>query len=333
MSRSWRPLAVFKVGNARVRTGVLVAGLCLPVWALASDLPTDDPGELTTSFSADFSMGREANRAPGLLVTDADPFTHVGPMMRVSAPTRRVSVMGSVDAPIGGGHRLSSNWQLDQQTSGAGDAMGYRIVSGDLKWGTTVAGIPVSLGPGVQALWVSGNRFRYTTSLDADATLQADPQGIWSVFASVGRYRHPGDLADLNARAWSVSTIKRWTDGLPGLDALELDMGMRGERNALGIVGLSSTGSHVRAGVERSVGQWALSWGVTWQSTRYDGSVFDAGPSRRDAFVSWDASASVPIGSGWRFRLSTSTASNRANLPMFFQNSRGWAVSLAYSTP
>lgn len=285
------------------------------------------------TFSADLSLGRETNHVPEVTWLDAEPYVLIGPNQRVTVPVWRTSVMGSVDMPLSGFQRVSVNWRLDQQRSGSGNLLGYRLMTVDARWGTEVAGIPVSVGPGVQELWVSGSRFRRTASLDADATLQADPQGIWSVFASVGAYRHPGELRDLDATAWSVSTLKRWTADLPGVDALELDMGMRGERNRQQIAGLSSRGVHVRSGVEHSVGDWSLSWGVTWQTTRYNGAVLDTGPSRRDAFVSWDASASLPLGAGWQIRVSTTSASNRANLPMFFQKSRGWALSLGYTSP
>lgn len=314
-------------------------GLALALWpvltstAAFADVPDNEAPALTTSFSADLTLGRETNRAPGITWSDAEPYLIVGPDQRVSAPVWRTSVMGSVDLPLDGGQRVSGNWRLDQQRSGAGNLMGYGLASADVRWGTVLSGVPVSVGPGVQELSVSGNRFRRTLSLDADATLQADIQGIWSVFASIGAYRHPGELQDLDATAWSLSSLKRWTGAVPGLDAVELDTGIRGERNRHQLSGLSSTGVHVRSGVEGSLGDWTLSAGVTWQSTRYDGSVLDAGPSRRDAFVSWDASASLPLGAGWQFRVSTTTANNRANLPMFLQKSRGWTVSLGYATP
>ena len=316
------------VGISGLRLGL---GWSLPVVMLCGGAVHAQEDGAQSTFLAEWGFGHERTQAPTVILQKEPPYAIAGPDKTLSARVGRLMATGSYHWPQSSGTQWSASWQLVTQQTSAQNALGYAVAGGDLRSVWLLDGASLGVGLAQQDMWSQGQRFRRSVSVDADWTKAKAGAGFWSLNASLGTYRHPAELKELDSQFVSVGFVRRWLSPVAGLDSADLDVGWGAEHNIRAIDGLSNRRHHVRLATERKWGAWTAYGGVSRQSTRYQAGL-EAGESpRKDAFTFVNFGLMRDLGDHWSLRLATTSTANRANLPLYLQHSRGWSMSWVYS--
>jgi hypothetical protein len=186
-----------------------------------------------------------------------------------------------------------------------------------------------SLGLGVnwQRIDVARSRFREVHALHAD-TFVPDDSGHWAVVGDVSRYRHPGELAFLNATSSSVMMQRHQNQPLPGVDGLDISVFAGREHNALGLRELSNRNLMVNSAIEWALQGVTWSAGLGWQQARFDDVAFAGEPLRRDRAVTADFGAEIALSDTDVLRLDYSQMRNRSTTRLYTNRYQQLSVTL-----
>lgn len=307
------------------RFGLVLTGL---LWATAA---AAEPDRLQSMFSAEISVGHDSVNAPLIRLSDNEPLLLVDGVEHRSAPFVRSAASGMLELPLFGNLHAAFSGHVDVHRSSGSDEFGYAVASADLMLRSAAPTMSWGFGPTFQRTWVSGGHFRNTTALQADVFVGAADEGHWMAFASVGRYRHPGELLDLDANAMSFSVQRRWNQPVTWLNAIELEAGLLRERNVRELTDLSSRSTHARVSLEREWGGLDGYLAANWQRSKFDAASFDGDAPRKDQYVSLEFGVARELTKGWKLQLDASLGRNAANLEIYRQGQRSVTLTLAYA--
>lgn len=221
------------------------------------------------------------------------------------------------DWPLGDEDRLAVAGRADWKRSPASPDLDFGMVSADLTWRTPLAGGYAGVGPGLRRLWVAGERFRAVTALQADWTRPDQAGGFWSGALEMAANRHAAAFADLDSNTLLLSLHRKLVAPLAGLDALDLELSAARERNANGFADLANRSVFARASADRRWQGIVWSAGVMVQHSRFDASLLETLPARRDRLLGVEVAAELELAPQRSLRFELLSLRNRANLVLF----------------
>lgn len=280
--------------------------------------------------SLEIAAGHEELTSPLVRVAPSGPLLRVEGLNRLAGSSLRIN--GSVlrDWTLDGGTGISASARGDVLRAPAAPDLDWGIAAADVMLRHPWAGATWGIGPSVQRLWVARRRFRDTVGVQADA-LRVDGSGHWSLAGDWAQTQHSGENSDFNSAIALVSLQRRISDPLPGLESMDLEGGLLRERNRAGLPELGSRSAYLR--VTLAGKRWGYDWslGGMTQRSRFDATVLDPLPARRDRFRSLDLSVSRDIGEGAYVKAEANFARNEANSPLFESRYRQVALTLGFA--
>lgn len=281
-----------------------------------------------TQISTELGFGYESQTAPLVRISPQGTFINVDGLQRLGGAHVRAGAQGF------------ANWTLaqDWSVSLAGDAdfkraptardldLAMLSVQPALHWALAFS----SLGWGLNAqhIRVAGQPFRDVRGVQMDWT-RAQPDGNqWTLIAEVARYRHRGELRDLDAGATSLVVQRHWVNPWVGPESLDLAAHVLRERNDSGHAELSYRGAMLSATLQW---QWlGTSWsaGSAWQRVRFDDTVFAQEPTRFDRMLSWDLAAERALSAQHTLRVDYSSVRNDSSTPLYNNRYQQLTVTL-----
>ena len=188
----------------------------------------------------------------------------------------------------------------------------------------------LSLGLQRQRIDVARERFRRIDGWQLDWT-RSDGESHWTALLDLARWRHPEELADLDARAHTLLVQRHQAlDGAywQGLD-LAAFAGL--ERNRHGFDEFSQRNLTLQATLQGGQGRWGWSAGALWQAARFRGSAFAEVAQRRDRAAGADLAVWCEIDDGPTLRLEAGAVRSRSNTTVYDNDQRHLAVLLQWA--
>lgn len=306
----------------------VAAGLVLPVPAAQASAQAAD-GPPPWRWSVQTGVGHESQSSPLFQVTPEATVVYLPGLERRAGTHALVRAEAQSHLVLPEGQSLSTRFEAmgKRAPSSPGFDLGGALVQPTWHW--SAAGAGWGLGATVQRIAVGGAHFRDVSGVQASWVLPQE-RGFWTAVADLGRYRHKGMLADLDASARSLMVMRRWDlgdDASSGLDGLTLSALAGRERNARGLAELSYRQVLLSACVEGQLAgaDWTLRWSTL--RARFDGSVFAGDGLRQDRAQMLDASVQWPLPDQAALRLEWNQSWNRSGVRVFNNHYRQVSVS------
>lgn len=287
----------------------LAALLQFTATAAAQDLPPP--------VNLEISAGHESITSPVVRIDPNGPLVRIGGLHRLAGNIVRTAAGASRDWNLGNDARFMLSGRVDWKESPTAADLGFGFVNADGMFFLPAGGWNLGAGPALRRLWVAGKPFRDTTGLQANLIRPTPDSGYWGVFADVANHRHHHDASDFDSRAGSLSAQWRGSRPLPGIDAMDLQVGTGRERNAHGFDDLSSRSHFLRLSAETA---WAgLDWSTSAMTvqSRFDAPLLDTLPVRRDRFRLVEFSIAYKFGKGHALHLDLQSGRNLSNVALF----------------
>ena len=291
---------------------------CLAVgllWLAGCCLAHAQPAS-NSHLSAEIGLGSEQQSSPLVRISPQGNLVYLSGLNRLHGTYVRAQAEGFGDVALGGGRSLSLAADASVRTAPQNHDFDFLSLSAQPAMHWAMPGYALGLGLNLQRMDVARQPFRQVRGLQADITV---PQGEnhWSMMVESSRWRHPGDLADLDAEAHTLMLQRHVDRPIAALDGLDLVLMTARERNQKGFTELSNRNLSLQATIKWKAwgGQWALGGSVL--RARFDDSAFPDEPARRDRGTSLDISVRWPIGPSRSMRLEYNRGWNRSSTHLY----------------
>lgn len=305
------------------------AGGCGVTSAKADDPATataaPDP---TPSVEVELSTGHQSSSSPLFRFDPDGALVYLPGDGRLSGFFRRAQ-LGLAGSGEQGSWFFSASARADLTRVGGARGLDLDRWSGSLSAHHALAGGTAGIGVDADRIDVAGRAFRQSRSLLLDWTVARPGQGhvAWSL--QLGRHRHAGDYADLDARVVQASVHWRVERPLAGVDAVEAMGGIGRERNRWGYDDLDNRSGWARVALEREAAGVDWSVAAMAQRARFDAGLGELLPARRDRGFSLEVGAAWTPMPGSTLRLSALQARNRARPALYANTYREIGLSWA----
>jgi hypothetical protein len=306
----------------QVAMQVWLAALAL----LASTAGFAEPAQ-PSRISVEIGVGHESQSAPLIQISPESTVIYLPGLQRLGGSHVRTSVQGFAGAPVGGDVSATVSGDATLKHSPGSPDLDFLSLSLQPMLHLPVGAASVGVGLNLQRMDVARQHFRTTRGVQANWTLPAS-NGLWAVVADAGRYRHPGDLADLDARAVSLVLQRQFTRPLPGLDGADVSAIVGRERNGRGFRELSHRSAMLSASAQWTWLGAGWSAGGSLRRARFDDTAFDGEPPRDDRTTLFDLSAQWPLSPRQSLRVEFNDVRNASNARLYDNRYRQLAVAL-----
>jgi len=294
-----------------------------PAFAQESEAPP------ALRWSVQTGLGHESQSSPLFQVTPESSVVYLPGLQRRSGTHALARLEAQTHMALPEGQSLSTRLEWMVKRSPASPGFDMESWQAQPTWHWSAAGAGWGLGATLQRIAVGGSHFRDVSGVQASWVLPQE-HGFWTAVVDLGRYRHKGPLADLDASAQSLMVMRRWDIGEEGahwLEGVTLSALAGRERNARGFDELSYRQILFSAAVEGSGSGWDWTLRLSALRARFDGSVFAGDSLRRDRSHMLDASVQWPLPDKAALRVEWNQALNRSGIRVFNNHYRQVSVS------
>lgn len=305
--------------TSRLRAAAAV--LCLAAGTAAA---AETPNRV---LRTEFGIGAESQTSPLVQISPQGTLIRLEGVDRLRGEHLRAGAEGFYDVPLGDGMSASIAASANGKRAPGQPDFDFASASVQPAVHASLSGVAVGLGLNRGRIDVARRHFRDTGGVQADATL-ADGDDHWSLVVERSRWRHRGDLVDLDTRATTVLLQRHVAIDSTWLTAADVGaVGVR-EGNLRGFPELSSRGALLQATLEGRWGEAGWSAGLAWHRARFDDTPFVGEPARVDRAWMADLSIQWPLTPSHAVRLDYSGVFNRSTSAIFTNRYRQFALVL-----
>lgn len=287
--------------------------ICCCGWAQSSVGAEPAPH---TEFGVDIGYGQESQSSPLFQISPESTILYLPGAQSLKNQHWRIGFQGTMDVPLAQGWSatLSTNGQF-KQAMGAPD-MDFATLALSPALHRTLGSSSLGAAVNLQEMAVGGERFRTVRGLQLDWTLPQD-QALWAVVVTTSSYRHPGDLAPLDAQETSVVILRQYQKPFQWLDGLDLSAIVGRERNRWGYDELSSRSRMLSATLRWTWQDVTCSVVKSWRQVNFAGSSFPMEPVRADHTSMTDVSLETRLNDKQSLRLELNLAHNASSTRLY----------------
>lgn len=291
----------------------LTAAAALPTLTSAAQ------GEAPATWNASVGLTRASSSSPLYRFAPDGALVLLDGRSRLSGTLLDVSLSGQHDWALANDWRPAVSARLDSSLSRQARDLEFGQLSLDASLRRMLTAGTVGFGVSLQRLWVSRQAFRDVPGVHLDWTQALGTGSHLMLGYDRARYHHAGDFVDLDARVQQGSAGVHVAEPLPGVSALDLQLGWRREDNRRRLADLSHLGRYLRLAADQDHGRWSFSAALTVSRSHYRAGLEDLLPARHEQSLSLELGASVDLAPGRTLALQAQWSRNRAR-PALYDN-------------